>query len=429
MALAINPIGEEIPVEPERPKIYSEAYKHSIVDSSYQPETSLLGMVNGIPRLMEYYRQFLGADEEPGPFGADNAPTYQSYTRIHKLLGKQDGTGSFAFNPTTGESLGTFEMWIGLDVPPIRYDVAILDIGEGRAGLAQLVEQPEIRSSTANKVYLCTFQILCTLNKDLYEKLDSRVVEELVYSKDSALAGGVSILTKMEFDTAEKLFKWGGTIANYIMSTFYWNSERTIAWEDSDGRKIYDQYLVKFLSSIMPPELRNSYPPIGTFSTQYGGREFGSYGTINIWDVLARGDFNLLPICANSDTVVISVNRLIGTRTYGTLRSSKFSWFVATDPERYMQVKAYFNRDGFPILTPSPEHKVAYLFSPEFYLGKPQSEFEEIVVDVLKDKLVDRKRLLAFCNTYFTLEKYQQLYYGAILLLLIQLSRKFGPAL
>jgi hypothetical protein len=429
MSFAINPLGQDVPPEPERPKIYSNTYKHTIVDSSYQPETSLLTMVTGIPRLLEYYRQFLGPDEEPASFAPDNAPTYQSYQRIKQMIGKMDGSGSFNFDPLTGQSSNTFEMWLAFDLTPVRWDVFIVDIGEGRAGLGHIKEQPEIRNNTSNKVYLCTCEILCILTEDIFAKLNSRVVDEFVYAKDSALHGGISVVTPAEFDTAEKLFNWRLTIANSIMNTFYWNAERTIAWEDDVGRKIYDQYLVKFLSAVIEPDLRNSYPPIATFSTQYGGREYGSYGTINIWEVLMRGDFNLLPQCKNNDAVIIATNRLINTRTYGNLRSSKFDWFVATDPDNYQQLNMYFNYDGFPILHTSPEHKVAYLFSPEFYTGVPQTEFERIVVDVLKNKLVDRQRLLTYCETYFSLEKWQQLYYGAILILLIQISRKLGSPL
>lgn len=429
MALKTTPLGQELPPEPERPKIYSKTYKHTIVDSAYTPETSLLTMVDGTPRLMEYYRRELGPDEEVSTFQPDNSAVYQSYARIKNLVGKQDGAGAYAFDPTTGQSSGTFEMWLAFDLTPLQYDVAIMDIGEGRAGLFHITQQPEIRNDTSNKVYLCTFEKLGILTEDLFAQLDIRVVKEWVYSKDSALHGGISIITDTEFTEAKELFNWRLTIANYIMNTFYWNPERTICWEDSSKRKIYDQYLVKFLAGQMPSELRTSYPPINLFSTQYGGREYGGFGDITIWEVLMRGDFNLLPVVKDSTVTIVSTNRLINTRQYGNLRSSKFDWVVVVDPERYEIKRMYFNMDGFPLLATSPQYTTTYLFTPEFYNGEPQNEFERLVVDALKNHMVDRTRLLAYCEDYFKLDKWKQLYHGAILLLLIQVSRKFGPPL
>jgi len=96
MGLKATPLGSVIPPEPERPKIYSNTYKHSIVDSAYTPETSLLSMVDGTPRLMEYYRRKLMPDEELSQFQPDNSAVYQSYTRIKNLVGKQDGAGAYA---------------------------------------------------------------------------------------------------------------------------------------------------------------------------------------------------------------------------------------------------------------------------------------------------------------------------------------------
>lgn len=428
MTFAITPLGEITPPEQEAPKIYSDAYRHSIVDSAYQPERSLLSMVEGTPRLVEYYRQFLGRDEEPGPFGPDDGPTYQSYTRIKQMVIVQEGDGSFNYDSERGENTKTYNGWCIFGVTPVRGDVFVSDIGDGRAGLFTIIEQPEVRNFTANKVYYITYQLLTILDEIMFAKLDSRVVEELVYAKDSVLHGGVSLVTQPQFDIAGKLFQWRSTIANHLMATFYWKPELTMVWETSEERRVYDQYLVNFINAVMEPDLRGSYPPINEFSTEYGGREYGVYGTINIWQVLLKGDFNLLSQCSNT-AALIDVSRLNGTRLYGNLRSSKIELFVATDPEEYKQYLYYYNMDGFPILVPSEEIPLPYLFTDGFFAGAPVEEFETLVYDILKNKMVDRARLLAYCENYFTLNKRDQLYNGAILLLLINVSRKLGGPL
>ena len=430
MALATNPLGTVTPPTPETPKIFHERYRHSIVDSSYQPEASLLSMVSGTPRLAQYYHQFLGADEEPAPFGPYNAPTYQSYIRIERMIIKQEGNGAYNFDPQTGESDQKFNGWVQYDRPPLRGNVFISDIGGGNAGLFEITEQPEIRNITDNKVYYITYQLKGILTEELFDQLNSRVVKELVYDKDSVLHGGLSTVSTGAFQTAQDLFQWRNTIASYILRTHYWHSELTIAWSSTstDKRMVYDQYLVNFLCAVIEPDLRQTYPPITQHSTHYGGRQFGASGDINIWEVLLRGDFNLLSQC-QKQAALIPVARLAATRLYGNLRSSKFDLFVATDPERYLAYREFYNMDGYPILEASPSVPLPYLFSEGFYAGNPEGEFEEIIVDVLKNRLVDDERLLKYCKTFWTLGERDRLYNGAILLMLLQISRAKGAPL
>jgi hypothetical protein len=428
MPLAINPIGAVETPEPETPKIYHERYRHSIVDSSFEPEKNILTQVDGIPRLVQWFNPFLGADEEPSPFAPSGAPTYQSYTCIDRVIIHQEGAGAFNFDPETAESDIKFSAYVAFDIVPVKTATFIADIGDGNAGIFAVTEQPEIKNNTANKVYLVTCQYLGILTKEWFEELDSRVVQRLVYNRDSALTGGAATVTTGEFETGKELFQWRGTIANYIMREHYWNPERTINWVTQDKKNVYDPYLVNFIQAVMPPDLRTTYPPINQLSTQYGGREYGSFGDLNIWEVLLRGDFNLLSQCQR-DAALIQVSRIQQTRMYGSVRSSKFDLFVATDPKRFLIYSEYYNADGFPILRPSKEEKLTYLFSEGFYTGVPEGEFEHLVFDILKNKMVDHKRLLAYCKTYWDLTPLDKLYNGAILLLLLQVARRMGSPL
>ena len=432
MSFDITPLGEVVPPTPETPKIYNEQYRHSIVQGTYQPETSLITMVQGTPFIVEYYRQRLAPDEEPQPFDPFNAATYNQYTRIRKLIVKSEGDGAFDFNTDKGESNVKYTGWVSFGLPPIRGDVFISEIMDGRAGLFQITDQPELPNFTANKAYRITFQMVGILEQSWAEELERRVQQELVYSIDSALNGGVGLVSEEDFDLEGELFGWRTTIGHWIMSKFWWNPERTIAYNTSGdtntlGGYVYDQYLVKFLSAVIEPDMRTQYPVIGHLSTQYGGRDFGMFGTINIWEVLLRGDWNLLSQCPKG-AAMVGVDRLTDTRLYGNLRSSKFTYFICTDPEEYKQYKVYYNMDGYPILRPAPESKIgSYVFSGGFYDGTPETDFERLVWKTLKEKAVPRKELLKYCkDSYFKLTPKEQLYHGAILILLIQVSRRFG---
>lgn len=426
MTFSINPLGKDIPPEPEAPKIYNDAYKHTIVDSSYQPETSLLSMVDGSPRLGEWYRNSTGRDEEISPFSPDNVGTYQSYDRIKNVIVKQEGDGAFGFDPEKAESTKTFSGYVIFDLNPNKWDVIIFDIGDGNAGLFTVIEQPEIRNFTANKVYYVTYQLLGILNNGWYAALNERVINEYVYSKDAALHSSQAVISPGAFQVAEQLFGWRSTIANYLLREFYWQPEMTIAFATNDTEMVYDPYLVNFINAVLPPDLRTTFPFINEFSLQYGGLTKSYNGTINVWEVLLRGDFNLLRVC-DSKAAMIQTARLVNTRTYGNLSSSKFRWFITTNPEDFKQYLAFFNADGFPLMMGSLEADVPnYLFSEEFFKGAPVDEFEQMVWSILKLKVIDKPKLLAYCETYFDLPKRKQLYHGAILLLLLEVSRKLG---
>lgn len=423
MALAINPVGKIEDVQPESPQIYGDRYQHSIVDSAYQPETSILSTVQGTPRLVEYYRQYLGKQEEPLPFQPEGMALYQSYTRIKNLIIKDDGEGALNYDPDTGQSGKDFNAYVIFDLVPIRGDCFITDIGDGNAGLCIITEQPEIRNFTANKVYLITYKLVTILSNQMYDALNKRVVQELQYSKDSALNGGNAVIDTGDYNDQKELLKWCMTITANIFRKFFWNPEKTFALIEQGKPPTYDQYLVEFLCAIIPPELRQNYPFINRLSTQYGGREIGYYGDLNVFDILLRGDFHLLSQCSNRIGVV-DVTRLYNTRAYGSIRNSKFEQVLVTNPENYGTMKAYVNMDGYPILNYNPDSSTSYFFSAEFYKGNPQGEFETLTLNTLRDRVIDRKRLLKYCETYFNLSPKDQLYQGAVLILIILACRK-----
>lgn len=423
---SINPLGTETQPEPVKPTIYNEAYKHSIVDSKYQPETSLLSLVEGTPRLTEYYRVFKNRSEEASPFSPDNVGTYQSYERIKNAIIKQEGNGAFNFNVETTESTKVYNGWCSAALRPGKYDVMIMDIGDGNAGIFTITEQPEPREITANKVYYLTFQFLGILSKEWWGRLNERVVKEFIYSKDAELHSGAYVISPVEFGYNEKLFKWKFTIANYLMRTFYWNPEKTIAFANKTEDMVYDPYLVNFICAVLPGDLRNVYPFINQFSYQYAGLDRGWAGPINLWEILLRGDFNLLSICDNK-AAMIPTDRLLNTRTYGNLGSSKFRWFISTNPEDFKKYSGFYNMDGYPMQVPTKDVPFeGYVFSDLFFTGNPTDEFEKIVFTILRDRVCDKAKLLAYCDGYFKLPLKQQLYHGAILLMLLEVGRNLG---
>lgn len=422
MALNINEVGTLPSPPPEAPKIYSEAYKHSIVDSVYQNENSFLSTVKGEPVLTEYYRHVTKAGEEIHPYQPGSG-AYQSSTRIKNMVLKFIDE-SFSFDELKAQSSRTGSAYVIFGLTPIKGDAFIADIGDGNAGW-YTVTAVTIKEFTANKVYQIEFFFNGILTNDVYNEFNASVIEELVYSRDQHLNGGTPIITQGEFDLKAKVFSWGSTIVRYMYETFYWEEERTLAYIQ-DSRYYYDPYVAKSFLTLVGTQT-GSYPKVSLHSLEYSGNKAAQHGTYNIWDVLLRNDWNMLARCKPT-AAIVDVKRIYSTRLHYNIRSSSFSGIIVTDPENYLDVSGWTRwLETVPLGNPIPNQRIAtYLFSDDFYKGKPLPGFEQLVVDILKNNIVDLKKLNAYLETFWDLSIRQQFYYTPILLLMIMKSRKMG---
>lgn len=434
MALDIASIGGVKRSEPPQPSIYNKAYRHSIVESAYQNSTNLLTQVTGTPRLVEYYRSFVNTDEQPTAFSIHDAPTYQSYTRIKQVIIKQEGDGSYDYNAETGESSKNYSAYVTFGLVPGKYDVLIADIGDGRAGYFFVTEQPEILNFTADKVYRISFQLMGILTEEIFDALDKRVVQELVYSNDSALAGGTALITTKDFSLSSELNAWKGTIAEHILHNFYWNDERTLAYKaellnqpvHNKQGMVYDHALVNFAKGVIRGDLLFGYPFINLLSIEYSDKHFGTGGNHNIFDLLLRMNFRALRQ-ADNKAVLIDPRNLVSSRNYGNISSSKFDYVLILDKENYERLHQYYVFDGMTNHKIIPNEEIDYFFSDRFYEGGYHGKMEKLIKDIAIDRVINRDDLLEYCEEYFKLEPIKQLYHGVILIYLIELSRRFGP--
>ncbi|QMV29161.1 hypothetical protein AP1_0463 [Aeromonas phage AP1] len=72
---------------------------------------------------------------------------------INHLIMKLNVGENFMFDQVTGQSSVTITGYVLFDLTPNKGDLFIKDVGDGRAGLFTLVEQPEIYTVTADKCY------------------------------------------------------------------------------------------------------------------------------------------------------------------------------------------------------------------------------------------------------------------------------------
>lgn len=411
------------------PTVYDPGYRHSIVESVYTPHTSLLTNVTGTPVLCEYYRTAQGVSEEQLGLQLDDLATYQSYTRIRNLIIKFQGEEAFNFDDATGESAKTVTAYALLDLVPLLGDVFITDIGDGQAGLYQITQTPRIPTINADKVYEFDCTLIGLVTKEVADNLNSKVIKELVYSKDSALNGGNALLAKEDVDINKELDTQMRSIARYYLSRFYWESESTICLPvpivigERTFTHIYDQYLVEFVTNVFPMRMLGYMKPVSRLEVA-GYMNYGKNYQVTVWDLFKRCDWSILPSLKPS--MWIKDRRdFFGTRMGSTFTDSKFDAAIINDEKAYETVLppyyGYLYNGQYK--TAGTFELPSYIFTEKFYQGSYGNEFEKLLVDVFRDNLVNKKAILDQCKVFYDRKPEEQVYYGALLIGMIVKSR------
>lgn len=420
---------EQQPVQPkpEEIKIHSKDYRHSLVESSLRPHYALYTGVKGTPISGTYYRGFLGKDEEPIGYQPNNYAVYQSYTQIDHMVLKVDGDGSFQYDPEKAESTESMMVYLFFDLTPILGDLFITDIGDGRAGLYQINQTPELKSYAAIKVYYAELKLLGIVDQSVEDNLKSKVVEHFVYSADSIMNGGHAVITREQRDQGARLSQCAYFLAQHMLENFRWEPERTIAIKDAKYGWVYDPQLASFLRDVIPSVMTTGNRNIELLNYQTG-TNFGREKRLTIWDVFKQGNFDLLQM-VNREYNIYPKNDFFSTRNYLGFDGSKFDYIIVPGKVEYSQLSGrdvYFNggfnaRVNEPRPTPYP-----YYFTDGFYSKKPGNEWESLLIDFFVNKNIDRERLFYFYEQYPAWDPIDQLYRGGLLLSMMIIARKIN---
>lgn len=411
-----TPVREERAMEP--------AYRHTLVESSYTPHTSLLSFVSGEPTLTEYYRGSYGQDEEQQAFEPHSPETYSSYKRINHLILKLNQGNGFSFDNVKGQVGEMLTGYILFDLTPNKGDLFIKDIGDGQAGLYTLVEEPELFTVAADKCYGFDARLTAIVTESIMENLNRKVIEELYYQKDIAVAGGNAVLSKSDHDLNKTLYQYQiGIIDDILANNYFWD-EDTIAVPNDEEDKLYDPFLAKFLSYVIPTSLMGPRKKICLLGINYWVNERSMQEPITVWDMFYRGEFKM-PARFKNKYFVHQRGALINTRAYGSVFFSKFDRVITTHEapahrDAYKMAGALFPVGPAPTYSIKPGDPYPYYFTDEFYEGKPGNENEEFIFKMFVDGTVDKKQLTDILSGYWGMSSKDKLYMGGIYLIAIR---------
>jgi hypothetical protein len=415
--------GTKPPVEQER--ALPEEYKSSIIESKYVPQTSLLSMVPGTPTRTIYYRQYLGASEEQIGFQPESIETYQSYTRINNLIVKIDnGNGNYNFLPDTAQSTHQLTGYVLFDLTPNKGDIFIKDIGGGKAGIYVLNEQPELKTIQADKVYYFEATLMGEMTQAIQNNLDTKTVKTLWYSKDSAVNGGNAVLTQEDMQLNKRLYDAKFAIMDDLLSRHYYSAEDTVIIPNKDGDRLYDPYLAKFLSYVIPANEIAPRNRIRTISVQYWVDGTRTQEPMTVWDMFYRNDFSH-PERYRNDFYVHNRASMINTRFYGGIFFSKMDRAITIHKEGAALAPYRYSGALIPAPTaPGPRYPQEgelwdYFFGDDFYTGGG-TETQKFIWRMFRERTVDKQGLMDVLDGYWLLDDISKLYMGGIYILAIR---------
>lgn len=380
----------------------------------------MLSHVPGAPTLVEWYRGSYGRDEEQHSFEPESIETYSSYKRINNLIVKLDGgNGNYNFDVEKAQGEHMLSGYIIFDLTPNIGDLFIKDIGDGRAGLYSLTTQPEETTIAADKCYRFEARLRAIVTADIMANLNTKVIQELYYSKDSAVAGGNAVLTKTDHNLNGQLYDMQAAIIDEILANHYFWDEGTIVIPNDADEWIYDPYLAKFLSYVFPANLMGQRKKINLLDVNYYVNNRKMQEPLTIWDMFYRGDFST-PSRYKQEYYTQARQSMLNTRAYGNLFFSKMDKAIVVHKDAAMRDPYSFTGglipNGVPasILKPPIEGEAyTYFFSDAFYEGKG-TDTEAFVWKMFRDKTMDKQGLMNVLKDFWSLDAKSKLYMSGI---------------
>ena len=230
--------------------VSDKEYKHSIVDTKETPLNSLVTHIEGSSRIVDYYSQVLSAGEEPQTYSTDLLPHLQQYKLIKDLEIKQQNF-DYDFDSEMNQVNGQGTAIIYPPLMPNMGDVFIADIGNGKAGMFNVVDTPKKLSIFKQACYEINFTLLFLIEtQGQVDLISTKVVETYNFVKDFILYGQNPILVNSEFNLLNDSDRILAESIEDFISEFY-SRELTTLVPPGYTKPTYDPFAVKAFVEVV----------------------------------------------------------------------------------------------------------------------------------------------------------------------------------
>lgn len=240
---------------PESPKpniptvaVVNPAYRHSVVDTTLTPHSSLITYIEGSNFYGDWYSQIVSGDEELSEFQPNQIAPYQQYHKIIKLQTKLQDSLSFSNDEETNILSVTGSLILFPHLIPNRGDVFIADVGDGRAGQFTVTNVSPL-SYFKEACYSVTINLARWVDESLITKLDERVVKTSYFVSDYLIYGKNPIIAEERLIAQSTITEFRKELFALYNSQFFSNEFHSYLVPGQVG-SVYDPYVNKGLKAI-----------------------------------------------------------------------------------------------------------------------------------------------------------------------------------
>lgn len=442
------------PPSPINPVALSDVrIQTTVIDTQWQPRTSLLTHIEGSSWTVDYYAQVLTTDSDLSGQQLSTSAVYQSYRCIKGLELKvtspltTDQEDSTKVMKVNGASV------LYPCVLPNEGDMFIADIGEGKRGVFRITQT--LKKSIFKEA---CYEIQYGLDTDATDKLSdlqAKAIETYYFHRDYLNLGKNPLILSNEADVLIDLQRQFALVVKQYFKRFYSQEYKTLMLP-AQPQAVYDPFLVDYLLSQFQTEhapellhlrklnvdddpvlrcdslwtalktrnqayLNTAFQKAGLVSTQtfsadawlhgirYSGFRYVVYPADPVLAVDALYQNNLKPLAAQS------------------LQPSP-----VTEGMNSAMVRAFNLRDTVTevgeLIYPVTQDDY-YVFSEHFYTqSTQQSVLESLVWSYLNQQALDKTQLLDVSKQYYRWGLLEQFYYVPILLTAMQAVLWGAPA-
>lgn len=252
---------------PSNPDV-SSIYQGIEVNTKYQNNRLLLTHISGYKWLVDYYSQYLGADNEIGAQELDKPAAYQQYLCVHNFEMRVQDPLSPAQDSTSKEFQYEGTAIVYGTVVPNKGDVFVTDIADGRLGVFSVEDTIEA-SIFKDSAFQIDYKFINYLTADYALDLKNKTVKETWFHRDFMGTGQNPLLISKEHELVNKLADYLKTLPADWYREFFNNEYKTFLIPDQDAL-CYDPFLPVFVRGITSLEDSPLWIKVSLPNTQDG---------------------------------------------------------------------------------------------------------------------------------------------------------------
>jgi hypothetical protein len=434
------PLVTDLPGAPEEPietitEIAKPEWQDIIVDTTYDPDSTILVNIEGSPWTVDYFSQVLNSDSALSGQSVNREAIYQQYAKINSMILKVTTPLAQTQDDETKAMVVTGAANVYPFLIPNAGDMFLADIGDGREAVFQITNS-ERKTIFKNTCYSIEYMLIDYATDLRKGDLLSKVVKEYFYVNSYLMYGRNPLVTKEEWINMTALGEIRTLLTNEYFDHFSSTEYKTLMLPDQT-HPTYDPFLMKNITKFFSN--KDSFKIRMNRILNCDGDE----GTLSptIWDAMVKRDARVTRRMAKQ-VGVVPVSTFPWDPVFEGIYYSGFSYVVyPTDPVYGIDKPTYMTRkqvrpnvlkpskipsiigtlDGVALITPVLTDTY-YIFSEAFYTqtSPGQSVLELCVWDYLSHKAIETHKLVALANDVDNWGEMERFYFIPFILILIK---------